>query len=83
MSPWLIAASVLLVALVPCAAVCFRGSRLAGLAALEVAGTVVTAIFVLVAAGVHREPFLELALVAAVLTFAGSLCFARLLEEGL
>ena len=36
---------------------------------------------VLLAQGVHRDPFMDLALVSAVLSFAGALTFVRFLER--
>jgi multisubunit Na+/H+ antiporter MnhF subunit len=36
---------------------------------------------VLLSEGFHRQPFVDLAIVAAVLSFAGSLVFARILER--
>jgi multicomponent Na+:H+ antiporter subunit F len=83
MSPWLIAACILLVALLPCGAVCLLGSPLDALAALEVAGSIATAILVLLAAGTHRQSFIDLALIFVLLNFAGALTFARLLERRL
>ena len=81
MSVWLVAASVLLVLLVPCLAVCALGRAIDGLIALELAGIITTAALMLLAEGVHREAFIDLALIFAVLTFAGSLAFARLMER--
>jgi multicomponent Na+:H+ antiporter subunit F len=83
MNEWLLAAVVLLAALVPCGAVCVLRSPVDGLAALEVAGVIDTTILVLLSEGFHRQPFVDLAVVAAVLSFAGSLVFARILERWL
>jgi multicomponent Na+:H+ antiporter subunit F len=81
MNEWLIAATVLFAALAACGAVCFFAEPVSGLVALELAGVVATAILLLLAEGFHRQAFVDLALVLAVLTFAGSLTFVRLLER--
>jgi multicomponent Na+:H+ antiporter subunit F len=83
MNEWLIAATVLLVALLPCAALCVRGSVLDGLVGLELAGVITTAVLMLLAQGFHRQSFVDLAIVFAVLQFAGTLTFARMLERRL
>jgi multisubunit Na+/H+ antiporter MnhF subunit len=81
MNEWLIAATVLLVGLVPCLWVAMRGSILSALAALELASTITTLALVLIAQGLHRDPFMDLALVSSILSFAGALTFARFLER--
>jgi multisubunit Na+/H+ antiporter MnhF subunit len=78
---WLIAATVLLSGLVPCLWVAMRGSIVGALAALELASTLTTLALVLIAQGLHRDSFMDLALVSAVLSFAGALTFARFLER--
>jgi multisubunit Na+/H+ antiporter MnhF subunit len=83
MNQWLVAATVLLVALLPCAALCVRGSVLDGLVGLELAGVITTVVLLLIAEGFQRQPFVDLALIFAVLQFGGSLAFARMLERRL
>jgi len=78
---WLIAATVLLAALVPCLVVCLRGGPLDALVALELASTVTTLTLALIAQGYRRDPFMDLAVVSGVLSFAGALAFARFLER--
>jgi multicomponent Na+:H+ antiporter subunit F len=78
---WLVAATVLLAGLVPCLIVVMRGSIVGALAALELASTVTTLVLVLLAQGYRRDPFMDLALVSALLSFAGSLTFVRFLER--
>jgi multisubunit Na+/H+ antiporter MnhF subunit len=80
MNEWLVAATVLLVAFVPCVALCLRGGPLDGLVGLELAGVLTTVILLLLSEGFHRQPFVDLAVVFAVLQFAGSLAFVRMLE---
>lgn len=84
MNGWLwAAAATLVVGLLPCIWVAMRDSILSALAALQLASTVTTITLVLIAQGVHRDPFMDLAVVSAVLSFAGSLTFARFLERWL
>jgi multicomponent Na+:H+ antiporter subunit F len=78
---WLIAATVLIVAIAPCLWVCVRGEPLDALVALEVASTITTLVLLLVAQGYRRDPFMDLALVSAVLSFVGALAFVRFLER--
>ena len=78
---WLIAATALMLALLPCLWVCVRHSVLSALVALELASTITTLVLLLIAQGIHREPFIDLALVSAVLSFAGALAFVRFLER--
>jgi multicomponent Na+:H+ antiporter subunit F len=80
---WLVAAMVLLVGLVPLLVVCVRNSALDALVALELASTVTTLVLLLLAQGYRRDPFFDLALVSALLSFAGALTFARFLERWL
>lgn len=83
MSQWLLGAAVLGVCLVPCAAVCFYAGPLSGLAALQVAGGLMTSILILLAEAFRRQPFIDLALVFAVLSVIGGIVFARILEREL
>ena len=82
MSGWAVAAVVLLALLLVCVALPAFVPPIDGLAALELSGTIGTAVFLLLAQAVHRQPFVDLALVLAVVSFVGSLAFARLLERG-
>jgi multicomponent Na+:H+ antiporter subunit F len=81
MNEWQIAAAVLIAALVPCGWLCLRRSFADGLVALQLAGILASLTVLLLAEGEGREPFADLALVLAVLSFAGTLLFARFLEE--
>jgi multisubunit Na+/H+ antiporter MnhF subunit len=80
---WLVAASVLVVCLVPLGWTAFRRSPLEGLVALELSGLVVTASLVCLAQGFDRSTYIDLALVLAPLQFVGTLVFVRMLERGL
>ncbi|HKF80217.1 MAG TPA: monovalent cation/H+ antiporter complex subunit F [Thermoleophilaceae bacterium] len=81
MNAWLIAATVMLFGLGPCIWIVMRGSRISALVALELASTLTTLTLLLIAQGLHRDPFADLALVSALLSFAGSLTFVRFLER--
>jgi multisubunit Na+/H+ antiporter MnhF subunit len=83
MSQWLLGAAVLAVCLVPCAAICFHAGPLSGLAALQVAGGLTTAILILLAEAFRRQPFIDLALVFGALVVVGGIIFARMLERDL
>jgi multisubunit Na+/H+ antiporter MnhF subunit len=78
---WLIAATALLLGLGPCIWVVMRGSRISGVVALQLASTLTTLTLLLIAQGLHRDPYADLALVSALLSFAGSLTFVRFLER--
>jgi multisubunit Na+/H+ antiporter MnhF subunit len=81
MNEWELAAVLLIAALVPCLGVCVFAGATAALAALEVASTVLTTVLMLLSEGFHRQPFVDLALVFAVMSTIGALAFARLMEQ--
>jgi multisubunit Na+/H+ antiporter MnhF subunit len=82
MSPWAWAAIVLLAVLLVCVVLPALLDPVDGLIALELAGVVGTAILLLLSEDMRRQPFADLAIVFAALSFVGSLAFARLLERG-
>lgn len=81
MNMWLIAALALLPALICCGITCVLHPAIDGLVALELAGPVTVVELMLLAEGTGRQPFIDLALVLAVMSFVGSLAFARLMER--
>ncbi len=83
MNVWLVAATALLWALVACGIVCLRGDPVSRLVGLEAAGAIVTLVLLLSAEGIHRLPFYDIALTAALLSFGGSLVFAQFLGRWL
>jgi multisubunit Na+/H+ antiporter MnhF subunit len=83
MNQWLLAAAVLTVCLLPCVGVCFFSGPLAGLAALEVASALTTAVLMLLAESFRRQPFIDLAVVFGALSIVGAFVFARILEHDL
>jgi multicomponent Na+:H+ antiporter subunit F len=81
MNEWLVAALVLLVAMLPLGAVCVFSSALDGLVALQLAGTNAALVLLLLSEGTQRQPFADLALVLALLSFVGSLAFSYFMER--
>jgi multicomponent Na+:H+ antiporter subunit F len=80
---WLVGALALLIGLVPCGILCLRRPPMERLVGLEMAGTVDTLILLVLAEGYHQAIFFDLAVVLALLSFAGGLVFARFLERWL
>jgi multisubunit Na+/H+ antiporter MnhF subunit len=83
MNEWEIAAAVLGFALIPCGAVALVADPPHGLAALQLASVLLSSILMLLSEGFRRQPFVDLALVFALLSVVGSLMFARLMERDL
>lgn len=83
MNEWLIAATVLGFALIPCLGLALVAQAPHGLLALEIAGVLVSTILMLLSEGFHRQPFIDLAVVLAPMALVGSLVFARLMERQL
>jgi multisubunit Na+/H+ antiporter MnhF subunit len=83
MNEWEIAAAVLGAAIVPCLVVCFLVQATSALAAFELAGTLLTSALMALCEGFHRQPFIDLALLFALLSMIGGLAFARLMERDL
>jgi len=83
MNEWLIAATVLGFALIPCAFVALLAPPQHGLAALELAAVLLSTILMLLSEGFHRQPFIDLAVVFAPMSLVGALAFARLMERHL
>jgi multicomponent Na+:H+ antiporter subunit F len=75
----LIAAIVLLVACLAPLWVCLRASLMDALVALEVCGVVQTIVLLLLAEGLHRTVLFDPAVLLALMTFLGSMLYARLL----
>jgi multisubunit Na+/H+ antiporter MnhF subunit len=81
MSLWLVSAALLVAMLVPLAAVAAFGTPDDGLVALELASVLVTVALLLMAEGLGRQIFGDLAVILAVGGFVGSLAYAVLLER--
>jgi len=48
--------------------------------ALSLTGVIATLVLLLLAEGFHRQPFVDLAVAPAVMSFIGSVAFVRFLE---
>jgi multisubunit Na+/H+ antiporter MnhF subunit len=81
MNRWEIAALVLLAALLPCLVVAAVASAAAALAAVEVASVLAVTALMLLSEGFRRQPFVDLAVVLALVSTVGSLTFARMMEH--
>ena len=80
MSGWLWAASALVAALVPLLVGGVRLPAPEGVVALEAAGADATLALLLIAEGTGRQPFADLALVLAVVSFVGAIAYLRFVE---
>jgi multisubunit Na+/H+ antiporter MnhF subunit len=76
-SVFLIAASVLLVAMVIPGIVCVRARPIDGVVALELCSTLATLTLLCLAEGFHRSIYFNVALVCAASSWIGGLIFAR------
>jgi multisubunit Na+/H+ antiporter MnhF subunit len=81
MNRWEIAGLVLTVAVLPCVGVAVVASPGAALAAVEVAGVLTVTALMVLSEGFHRQPFVDLAVVLALVSVVGSLTFARMMER--
>lgn len=81
MTVWLAAAVAMVALLIPLGLSAMRGSPLDRLVAVELASATQTVALILLAEGFDRDVYFELAVVMAVLSFAGNLVFARFLEQ--
>ena len=81
MNVWLVAATVMLVGLIPCGWVLLRGQLLDALVALQLTSTLATVVLVLLAEGFHRSSYFTVPLLLAALSFVGALVFVRFLGE--
>lgn len=80
---WLLGAAILILGLVPCAAVILKGNLADGLAALQLAGTLTIMAALLLAAGFRPPSTADIPLALAVLSFPSGLLFAHFLERWL
>lgn len=81
MNEWLWAATALVVALVPLAAVAVRQPPLEGVVALQAAGVDASLVLLLIAQGTDRQAFADLALVLGVMGFIGTIAFVRFAQR--
>jgi multicomponent Na+:H+ antiporter subunit F len=82
-SVFLIAASVLLVAMVIPGIVCVRARTIDGVVGLQLCGTLTTLTLLCLAEGFHRGIYFNVALVSAGTAWIGGLVFARFFGRAL
>ena len=83
MNLWLAAATALLCSLAPLIWVIAHEAPIDGLAAVELMSPIVASILLLLCEGVSRPEYADLALALAIMSFGGSLVYARFLERWL
>jgi multisubunit Na+/H+ antiporter MnhF subunit len=83
MTAYFAAAAVMLATLAPLIVFALSASPPDGLVALNLGGTIATLVLLLLAEATQRQPFFDLAVVSAVLSFVGGLAYARFLERWL
>lgn len=83
MNPWIVAASLLAIAMVPCGVVMVRKPTADGLVALELAGAITGLILLTLAEGLRLSYLFDVALTMAVLSYPAGLVFAHFLERWL
>jgi multisubunit Na+/H+ antiporter MnhF subunit len=80
---FVVAAIVMLIGIVPCGIVVWRGTAMEALVGYEAISSIVVMVLVLLAEGFSRFGELELPIVLAVLLFGSGLVFAHALERWL
>jgi multisubunit Na+/H+ antiporter MnhF subunit len=82
-SGFVVAAIAMLIGIIPCAIVVWRGTAMEALVGYEAISSIAVMVLVLLAEGFNRFGELELPIVLAVLLFGSGLVFARALERWL
>ena len=80
MNEWEVVAAILTACLIACTAVAAFAGIADALIALEVAGSIASAVLMALSEGLQRQPFIDLALTLSVLSLLGALAFARMFE---
>ena len=83
MNGFVVAAIVMLIGIVPCGIVVWRGTAMEALVGYEAISSIVVMVLVLLAEGFGRFGELELPIVLAVLLFGSGLVFVHALERWL
>ena len=81
MTVWFAACTSLILGLVPLGSVIVRRSIVEAVVALELASVLNTLVLLLLAEAYHRPAFMDLAVVLALLSLAGGLVVARMIER--
>jgi multisubunit Na+/H+ antiporter MnhF subunit len=79
MNAFELAATILLVGLVPLGIVCARAGVADGVAALQLGGSVVVTILICLSEAAHRTTYFDVPVIAAVAVWISGLVFARFL----
>jgi multisubunit Na+/H+ antiporter MnhF subunit len=80
---FVIAAIAMLIGVIPCGVVLWRGTAMEAVVAYEAISAIVVMVMVLLSQGFHRFGELELPIVLAVLLFGSGLVFVHALERWL
>ncbi len=83
MNEWLIAASALLVLLLPAGLLAMRGKLFERLVAMQLASTIAGLALVLLAEGFDRDVYFDLAVLTTALSFVGTLFYVRAIDSWL
>lgn len=83
MSPFILAAVALLVAMLPIGVLALRGNRMEAVIAYEALSSIVVMIFILLPEGFDRSSEFEFPVLFAILLLGGSLVFLHALERWL
>jgi multicomponent Na+:H+ antiporter subunit F len=83
MNAWLVAALALLVPLAACGWACRTRTLADRIVALMLAGEIATLVLLLLAAGYHRDFYVDCALAAAILPYPSSIVYAHFFERWL
>ena len=83
MSGFVVAAIVMLIGVIPCGIVVWRGTAMEAVVAYEAISAIVVMVMVLLSQGFRRFGELELPIVLAVLLFGSGLVFVHALERWL
>ncbi|MGI4756157.1 MAG: monovalent cation/H+ antiporter complex subunit F [Janthinobacterium lividum] len=83
MNLWLYAGAAVSAALLPCADMCLRGPVERRLVSMEMAAFLVILAMVLFTVGFGRQPFIDLPLALAIMSFGGTFVFVRFLGKHL
>ncbi len=81
MNAFTVAATALLVGLIPLGYVAVRRRPIDGLVALETAGAVTVLALLCLAEGFHRSTYFDVAVVAALVSWTGGIVFTRFLAR--
>lgn len=82
MNVWEWSATLLLLGLIPCGYLCFRGKNVMDrVIGFQIASAIEVMILMLLSQSVNQSAFLDIALTLTILTFGGGFVFVRFLER--